>query len=231
MPHRYSKVKETIVSTKVDDDGDLDSDYSEEDYSDSEDDDLEYVDERESDFPAKPGETIDSSQVKAWTQLLHGNQPVPHILARERVIRIDRPSRGLNKRQRSHGSRSSDTKTISAGFRVNQFPNNFLEVRSGRLFCSCCQSDIGLRKMSITQHLQNKSHRENEIKKKSLVKQRATTSIEESVEKMLTKNTVDSYSYRRIVCKALLIAGISFQFLENLHWNKRIYGVSGSLMH
>ena len=32
MPHRYSKVKETIVSTKVDDDGDLDSDYSEEDY-------------------------------------------------------------------------------------------------------------------------------------------------------------------------------------------------------
>ena len=64
--------------------------------------------------------------------------------------------------------------------------------------------------MSITQHLQNKSHRENEIKKKSLVKQRATYSIEESVGKMLTKNTVDSYSYRRIDCKALLIACISF---------------------
>ena len=115
MPHRYSKVKETIVSTKVDDD-DLDSDYCEEDYSDSEDDDIESVDEQESDFPALPGDTFDSSQVKAWTQLLQGNQPVPHILARERVIRIDRPSRGLKKRQRSQGSRSSDTKTISAGF-------------------------------------------------------------------------------------------------------------------
>ena len=69
--------------------------------------------------------------------------------------------------------------------------------------------------MSITQHLRNRSHRENEMKKKSLVKQRATSSIEESVGKMMTKNTVDSYSFRRIVCKALLIAGISFQFLEN----------------
>ena len=68
--------------------------------------------------------------------------------------------------------------------------------------------------MSIKQHLQNKSHRENVIKKKSLVKQRDTSNIEESVGKMLTKNTVDSYSYRRLVCKALLIAGISFQFLE-----------------
>ena len=69
MPHRHSKVKETIVSTKVDDD-DLDSDYCEEDYSDSEDEDIEYVDEQESDFPSRSSPPCNSLNLNHHRQLL-----------------------------------------------------------------------------------------------------------------------------------------------------------------
>ena len=96
-----------------DDDGDSDED------DDDEDDEIVYIDEDESDFPLLPGEgKINSHQVEEWQLLLTGNKAVPNALARPRVTRSERVSRGSNKRQRANGSRLSDTKTISPGYRA-----------------------------------------------------------------------------------------------------------------
>ena len=113
-------------------------------------------------MPAFPCEiSIDSTQVDAWHSLLGGNKAVPHVLSRERVIILKQACRGLNKRQRIQGSRTSDTKTISPAARVSQFENNHLEVRSSRLFCACCHSDLPLRKASIKEQIESETHRSN----------------------------------------------------------------------
>ena len=152
---RFEKENETILSSVLPED-ESDEDYADEESDDSEDDevidgehDIIYIDDDEVDIPSLPGESkIDSAQVDAWASSLPGNKAVPHRLARERIVRSEAKTRGMNKRQRLNGSRSSDTK-IPAASRVHEFPNEYLEARCGKLFCSCCQSDIVNRKSSI----------------------------------------------------------------------------------
>ena len=216
--HKYQRENSTILSTTLEEedsdedyiDGDLDEDHDDGHSDDDDGDDgIVYIDEDESDVPLFPGEgKIGSHQVEEWQMLLTGDKAVPHALARPRVTRSERVSRGLNKRQRANGSRLSDTKTISPGYRALQFPNNFLEVRSGCLFCACCQSDIGLRKLSIEQHIRSATHKKNSLKKNSLISKRNAPNIEEAVDRIKNISTTKASSYRKMVCKGMLIGGV-----------------------
>ena len=124
-----------------------------------------------------------------------GNKAVPHALARPRGTRSERVSRGLNKRQRANGRRLSDTKTIIPGYRALQYPNNYLEERSGCLFCACCQSDIGLRKLPIEQHIRSATHKNDSQKKKSLITKRKASNIEEAVDRIKNVSTTKASTF------------------------------------
>ena len=142
---RFEKENKTILSSVLPED-ESDEDYVDEESDDSVDDEvidgeheIIYIDDDEVDIPSLPGESkIDSAQVDAWAGSLPGNKAVPHRLARE-IVRSEEKSRGMNKRQRLNGSRSSDTK-ISAASRVHEFPNEYLEARSGKLFLRLFQA-------------------------------------------------------------------------------------------
>ena len=57
------------------------------------------IDDDEVDIPSLPGESkIDSAQVDAWARRLPGNKAVPHGLARERIVRSQEKTRGMNRR-------------------------------------------------------------------------------------------------------------------------------------
>ena len=127
----------------------------------------------------------------AWQGLLGSIKAVPHALARERerVVRSKQPSKGSNKRQRIEGCRSSDTKHVSPASRVVQFPNNYLEVRSTRLFCACRQSNLALRKTSIQQHVPTSTHKKNMVKRQTMADVRRAPNIEEALSRTPNINT------------------------------------------
>ena len=98
---RFEKENNTIISSV------LPEDESDEDYVDEESDDevidgeheIIYIDDDEVDIPSLPGESkIDSAQVDAWARRLPGNKAVPHGLARERIVRSQERTRGMNRR-------------------------------------------------------------------------------------------------------------------------------------
>eukprot|EP00596_Hydrurales_sp_CCMP1899_P005209 CAMPEP_0119035962 /NCGR_PEP_ID=MMETSP1177-20130426/3286_1 /TAXON_ID=2985 /ORGANISM="Ochromonas sp, Strain CCMP1899" /LENGTH=724 /DNA_ID=CAMNT_0006994953 /DNA_START=56 /DNA_END=2227 /DNA_ORIENTATION=- len=215
---RYMKeLGPTILSIVDDDEDDSDEDYDDEDVECEEldeDDGEDYIDDDEEIDLPDDGE-IDSQKVKEWQLLLTGNKAVPHALARERVTKRDRPSRGLNKRTREVGVNKSDTPSISASFRVNQYPDHFLAVRTGKLFCTCCNVEVAKRKQGIKQHIGSQKHKDGIVKKKALITQRQGSNIEDAVGRIPNINTIQASSYRTIVCKALLIGGVHFEVLED----------------
>ena len=66
--------------------------------------------------------------------------------------------------KRSRGQGSSEPKSVSAKDRVNEFPDECLTVRGGKLFCSACREELSLRKNIITNHIACKKHKNSKEK-------------------------------------------------------------------
>ena len=54
---------------------------------------------------------------------------------------------------------------VSAKERVNQFPDEYLTVDAGKLFCSCCREELPTKKSSIAAHVKSAKHLKSKEKK------------------------------------------------------------------
>ena len=68
-----------------------------------------------------------------------------------------------NSAKRSCPGRSDETSAsfvpnVSAKERVNQFPDEYLTVDAGKLFCSCCREELPTMKSSIAAHVKSAEH-------------------------------------------------------------------------
>ena len=96
-----------------------------------------------------------------------------------------------------------------------QFPNNYLEVRSMKLFCACCQSDLVLRKTSIQQHVLTSAHKKNMVKRQTTTDVRRAPTIEEALSRTPNINTLEARTYRTMVSRAMLMSVIPLQVLDD----------------
>ena len=67
---------------------------------------------------------------------------------------------------RSDHSGASFVSGISPKQRDSEFPNEYLAVEAGKLFCSCCREELGTKKSSITYHIRSGKHKKSKDKKK-----------------------------------------------------------------
>ena len=91
--------------------------------------------------------------------------PTPSDLARKRQLRYNPPPKGV---KRGKGKEKGDPKNISAGERVNAYPNEYFSVSNKNLFCRACREELPTKKSSIESHIKSQKHRNS--KKKLAVK-------------------------------------------------------------
>ena len=72
-----------------------------------------------------------------------------------------------------------------------------------------------MRKLSIEQHIRSATHKNDSLKKKSLITKRKASNIEEAVDRIKNVSTTKGSSYRNMVCKAMLIGGVAFELLDD----------------
>ena len=59
----------------------------------------------------------------------------------------------IKKRHQSGTLNRTDPKGVAAHSRVKEFPNEYLIVRNGNLFCSACREEIAPKKSTIANHI------------------------------------------------------------------------------
>ena len=80
---------------------------------------------------------------------------MPSDLTRPCVIKRNKPPIGKKRHQPTKTAHSP--KSISPHQRVSEFRNENLTVSSGKLFCSGCREEHGL-KATVQMHLKSKKH-------------------------------------------------------------------------
>ena len=53
---------------------------------------------------------------------------------------------------------ASEPQNVSPHDRVKQFPDDHLNMVSGKLFCSACRENLSLKKSIVTMHVQSTKH-------------------------------------------------------------------------
>ena len=61
-------------------------------------------------------------------------------------------------KRRSQGKSASDPKGIEPSKRVKEFPNEQLKLSGGKLFCSACREELGLKSSTIRNHIHSQKH-------------------------------------------------------------------------
>ena len=143
--------------------------------------------------------------------------PTPAAIARKRQTKTNPPPVG--KRQ-CRGNSVSDPKSVEPSKRVREFPNEQLKVSGGKLFCSACREELGLKRSTIQNHIRSKKH---ENSKRALeVKLKREQDIADSLarhnsEVHLRGETLPMQQqvYRVKVVTALLRAGIPLSKLDS----------------
>ena len=143
--------------------------------------------------------------------------PTAAAIARKRQTKTNPPPVG--KRQ-CRGNAASDPKTIEPSKRVQDFPNEQLKVSGGKLFCSACREELGLKRSTIQNHIRSLKH---ENSKKALkVKLKREQDIADALAKHnsevhLRGETLPMQQqvYRVKVVTALLRAGIPLLKLDS----------------
>ena len=102
-----------------------------------------------------------SSVTSVLTRL---KSPTEADITRKRKTKTNPPPIG---KHRSQGKSASDPKGIEPSKRVKEFPTEQLKVSGGKLFCSACREELGLKSSTVQNHIRSQKH-ENSKKKLAL---------------------------------------------------------------
>ena len=142
----------------------------------------------------------------------------PSHLARKRKVKTNPPPIGVKRSQRARNS-TYTPKSITPHQRVKEFSNEGLVVSGGKLFCSACREEIGLKAQVIRLHLQSKKHAtgKERLKKKKV----QDVDIAESFKAYSSKEHVvgetlssECQVYRIKAIKAFLKAGVPLNKID-----------------
>ena len=81
--------------------------------------------------------------------------PQPSDLSRPRQIKYNPP---VGKKRHQPSKTSHDLKSVSPHQRLREFANEGLTVSGGKLFCTGCREELGLKVTVIRQHLKSNKH-------------------------------------------------------------------------
>ena len=81
---------------------------------------------------------------------------LPSDLASKRKVKVDHL---VGKRSHEWDKTNADPKSVSPATRVHDFPNKFLNVSAGKLFCTVCTwEELGLKASTIWLHIKSQKH-------------------------------------------------------------------------
>ena len=111
---------------------------------------------------------------------------------------------------------NSDAKNTSPRDRIEEFPEENLCLRGGKLFCNGCKEILSSKKSILKNHLTSKKHAAGKEKVKVTKKQDQT--IEEALQKHNKDSTlpVEERAYRLQVVEGFLKAGIPIRKMDKL---------------
>lgn len=168
------------------------------------------------DTVASDSDSVASSSSSVVSILDRLKSPVAADIARKRITKTNPP---VGKRP-CRGSTSSDPKGIPPSKRVQDFPNEKLKVSGGKLFCTACREELGLKRSTVQNHVRSQKHESS--KKKLEMKEIREQDIANALAKHnsevhLRGETlpVAQQVYRVKVVTALLRAGIPLSKLDS----------------
>ena len=157
-----------------------------------------------------------STQSAAVSLLDKLRSPKASELSRKRKVQ-ENPSKG-KRRHLPRGSQT-DPKSVTPSQRVREFPTEQLTVSAGKLFCSACREELGLKRSVVQAHIKAAKHADG---KKRLERKEAR---EKDISEALRKHDQEVHQkgetlpelqrvYRVKVATAFLRAGVPFEKLE-----------------
>ena len=100
-------------------------------------------------FRSSDSEASSSSIVSLLDRL---KSPMPADISRKRQTKTNPPP--IGKRQ-CRGNTASDPRSVEPSKRVQEFPNELLKVSGGKLFCTGCREELGLKRSTIQNHIRS----------------------------------------------------------------------------
>ena len=156
-----------------------------------------------------------SSSTSATSLLEILRAPRPSDLARKRKVQCNP---GKQKKTKS-SSINSEPKGVKLHDRVRKYPNEFLSVSHGKLFCTACREELSLKSLSPTNHLKSQKHKEGKerLKRKEArerdIASKITSYNEET--RVVGENIAESTQVFHVkVVSAFLRAGVPLNKLE-----------------
>ena len=165
-------------------------------------------------FRSSDSEASSSSIVSLLDRL---KSPMPADISRKRQTKTNPPP--IGKRQ-CRGNTASDPRSVEPSKRVQEFPNELLKVSGGKLFCTGCREELGLKRSTIQNHIRSQKHdnSKKKLEKKEIREQDIAKALEKhNTEVHLRGETLPMQQqvYRVKVVTALLRAGIPLSKLDS----------------
>ena len=123
---------------------------------------------------------------------------------------------------KKHKANTTDPKSVTPAARVEEFPGEYLAVRSGKLFCTACREELALKKSTIKNHINcGEKHQNSKRQLKSTVaKQRDLTELltayDKEVQPAGSTVSMEERVYRARVVEQFLYAGIPISKIDSL---------------
>ena len=125
-----------------------------------------------------------STQSAAVSLLDKLRSPKASELSRKRKVQ-ENPSKG-KRRHLPRGSQT-DPKSVTPSQRVREFPTEQLTVSAGKLFCSACREELGLKRSVVQAHIKAAKHADG--KKRLERKEAREKDISEALGSMIRRFT------------------------------------------
>ena len=139
-------------------------------------------------------------------------------IQRERSVKVNRKPPRKSRHRKKRGE--NNPKNISVNERVSKFPSEFLEYRSGRLFCGACSEFVSTKLTTIKSHLLTKKHkagkesrRKLRLKELTIAQALKQESHAHKVGEMLPE---EHRAFRVHVVESFLAAGVPLSKLDSL---------------
>ena len=170
--------------------------------------------------PARPDSdsSVDTSgtQDASLSLLDKLRAPKASELSRKRKVQVN-PSVG--KRRHLPGGSHTDPKSVTPSQRVREFPTEHLTVSVGKLFCTACREELGLKRSVIQAHMKSAKHADGKkrVERKEAREKDISEALRKHDQEVHQKGETLSESqrvYRVKVATAFLRAGVPFEKLE-----------------
>ena len=164
-----------------------------------------------------PVPVVGESQSSTCSILDKLKAPTKTDLARKRKIEKPKTPTAQTKKHKSCVTNLTDPKTVSPIQRIKDFPNEYLAVRNGKLFCTDCREELTV-KNHISSGDKHRKAKERLAKKEARERDivQSLQAYDKEVEPASTNVSMEQRVYRVKVVEQFLRAGIALVKVDSL---------------